>query len=316
VTPPAAGGRAESGGQALSGLALLRKPEGITSFQALVPVKRALASGKVGHAGTLDRFARGLLIALAGSYSRLAPYVTSGAKLYRGIVAFGSETDTLDPEGEVIAEAPPPSRSELESALALFRGAIMQKPPAYSAVHVGGRRAYKIALGGEEPDLKERRVEIFALELLSYENDAAFLEVRCSSGTYIRSLARDIAAACGSRAHLAVLERLAIGPFCLKDAVGPDAFDPGKDLRAFTPEDASTLGLRTLALDDGAAIERFSHGGRIAPESFSVTDRGGAAFGAEAAVFDSVGSLLGIIRLGADGPKYVVVMPEGRGGVA
>jgi tRNA pseudouridine55 synthase len=311
-----------AGGPTYSGLALLRKPEGITSFQALAPLKRAVASGKVGHAGTLDRFAQGLLIALAGSYSRLAPYITAGPKLYRGLVAFGSETDTLDPEGEVVAEAAPPSRSELENALAQFRGPIMQRPPAYSAVHVGGKRAYQLALRGEEPELKERRIEIFSLELLSYEDGSALIEVRCSSGTYIRSLARDIAYACGSRAHLAALERLSIGPYSVEHAAHPGDFDPERDLRACSSQDASALGLRVLSLDDEAAIVRFSHGGKVAPELFAAMELPGVAAtkgaeSSEAAVFGPSGSLLGIIRLEADGPRYKVVMPPaGREGEA
>jgi tRNA pseudouridine55 synthase len=312
VTPLAAGGGA------LSGFALLRKPEGVTSFQALSPIKRALGSGKVGHAGTLDRFAQGLLVALAGSYSRLASYVVAGEKLYRGVVAFGSETDTLDPEGKIIAEAPLPSRALLEKALSNFRGPIMQLPPAYSALHVGGKRAYEIALKGGMPDLKERRVEIYALELLSYDKGEARLEVRCSSGTYIRSLARDIALASGSRAHLSALERISIGPFEVGEAVSPEAFDPGKDLRAFSPKDARALGLRACSIDDAATIARFKNGGRIAPEAFQGMDgfeREDAAgpLQAESAVFDGSGFFLGIIELGPDGPRYKLVMPINRG---
>jgi len=321
VTPPEAGGRTGSGCQALSGLVLLRKPEGITSFQALSPIKKAIGSSKVGHAGTLDRFAHGLLVVLAGSYARLAPYVVAGEKLYRGVVAFGSETDTLDPEGEIVAEAPIPDRFDLEKSLSQFRGPIMQKPPAYSAVHVGGKRAYEIALKGGVPELKERRVEIFSLELLTYEEGAALLEVRCSSGTYIRSLARDIALSCGSRAHLTALERLSIGPFGVDEAVSPEAFDPGKDLRAFTPPVASALGLRPLAIADAALIARFKNGGRIASGAFVAIEgeNGGAVRGAApagSAVFDGSGLFLGIIDLGADGPRYRVVMPIVEGGVA
>lgn len=298
-----------AGNRPRSGLALLRKPEGITSFGALAPVKRAVGSGKVGHAGTLDRFARGLLVALAGSYSRLSPYVMSGEKLYRGLVAFGSETETLDPEGKVIAVAPPPSESRLRDALPAFRGSILQRPPAYSAVLIGGKRAYRIALEGGEPQVRERTVQIFSLELISYDGSDALMEVRCSSGTYIRSLARDIAAACGSRGHLRALERLAIGPFRVEDAVDPEAFDPRTDLRRLGPEDAAALGLRAIGFD-GADIEaRFRNGGRIDAGVFAVLDGGPSAVGLEAAVFGSGGELLGVIRLDAEGPKYRVVMP-------
>jgi tRNA pseudouridine55 synthase len=299
----------DAGTRPPSGLALLRKPEGITSFHALAPVKRAIGSGKVGHAGTLDRFASGLLVALAGSYSRLAPFVTSGEKLYRGIIAFGSETDTLDPDGKVIAEAQPPSTQCLQDALPAFRGRILQKPPEYSAVHVGGRRAYQIAIAGGQPDLKERAVEVFSLDLLSFEGGEALVAVRCSSGTYIRSLARDIARACGSRAHLRSLQRLAIGPFRVEDAVDPEAFDPRIDLRALRREDARVLGLRAIGLEDPRQTTRFRNGGRIEPEAFSILDGGTSAVDCEAAVFGRNGELLGIASLCAEGPAYRLVMP-------
>jgi tRNA pseudouridine55 synthase len=298
-----------AGNQPPSGLALLRKPEGITSFQALSPIKRAVDSGKVGHAGTLDRFASGLLIVLTGSYSRLAPYVVAGEKLYRGLIAFGSETDTLDPEGEVIALSPRPTRDALETALGSFRGPILQRPPAYSAVHVGGKRAYQLALEGKEPELKERRVEIYSLELLSYEDGEALVELRCSSGTYVRSLARDIAIACGSRAHLRALERMAIGPFKVEDSVGPEDFDPSKDLRLFGQAEASSLKLRVLGIEDEATATRFSNGGRIDPGAFAILDGGPSALGLESAVFGPEGELRGIIILEAEGPAYKVVMP-------
>jgi tRNA pseudouridine55 synthase len=297
-------------------MALLRKPAGLTSFQALAPIKRALGTGKVGHAGTLDRFACGLLVVLAGSYSRLASYVQRGEKLYRAVVAFGAETGTLDPEGEIVAEAPPPERSDLEAALDKFRGRIMQRPPAYSAVHVGGKRAYQIARSGVEPEIAERPVDIYSLELLSYKGNSALIELRCSSGTYVRSLARDIALACASRAHLDALERLSIGPYKVEEAVYPEDFDPDRDLRALTQEDAAALGLRVLSLKKDAEAARFSQGGRVEPEAFTVMDGAGVLRGAESAVFDAAGRLLGIIRLESEGPRYIAVMPRERGGEA
>ncbi len=292
-----------------SGLILLRKPKGITSFQALGPIKKAMASSKVGHAGTLDRFACGLLVVLTGSYSRLSSYAMSGEKHYRGLVAFGAETDTLDPEGETVAEAPIPTRSALEAALTAFRGIILQKPPLYSAVHVDGKRAYERALKGEAPELKARPVEIRSLELASYDEGKAILDVRCSSGTYIRSLARDIALACGSRAHLEELERLSIGPFSVTDSVAPDAFAPESHLREITAEDAIALCLQTLELRDPAMVQRFLNGGRIPAAAFSGANQDFSP-DADSAVFDGGGRLLGIIGLEAEGPRYKAVMPR------
>jgi tRNA pseudouridine55 synthase len=290
-------------------MVLLRKPSGITSFQALSPLKRELGSGKIGHAGTLDKFASGLLVALAGSYSRLAPFVQAGEKRYRGLVAFGRQTDTLDPEGSVVAEAPIPSLEDLTKALCAFRGPIMQRPPAYSAVHVAGKRAYELALRGEEPELKERRVEIRALELLSYEAGRALIEVRCTSGTYIRSLARDIALACASCAYLLELERLSIGPYSVDEAVLPEAFEPERDLRVFTPSDASALGLRALGLGSPSLAFRFSNGGKLDLGSFTDLDGPRLSPGPDAAVFDTDGTILGILGLEAAGPRYKMVMP-------
>jgi len=304
--------RPASGGPR-AGLVLLRKPTGVTSFQALYPLKSACGSGKVGHAGTLDRFASGLLVVLAGSYSRIASYVQRGEKRYRGLVAFGQETETLDPEGRVIAEAPIPSRGALEAALSAFRGKISQRPPAYSAVHVGGKRAYEIARRGDEPVMRERTVEIYSLELLSYEGGEALLDVSCSSGTYIRSLARDIALACGSRAHLTALERLSIGPYGLEEAVSPEGFDPRRDLRPFSPEDAVALGLGAFELRMEEDARRFAMGGRIPRGAFSPLG-GRQVPGGESAVF-AAGRFLGIADIQPEGPRYLAVMPvEGGGG--
>jgi len=205
-----------------AGLILLRKMPGTTSFDSLRAVKRALGSGKVGHTGTLDKFAEGLLLVLAGRALRLSRWFTHCDKRYEGTIRFGAQTDTLDPEGAVIAEAPLPSRGEVEAALGAFRGRIAQVPPEFSAIHVGGERASVLARRGEAPEMKSREVEVFALELTSWEPPFAGISVHCSSGTYIRSLARDIALAAGSRAHLSALLRTHVAGFGLEAAVPGD----------------------------------------------------------------------------------------------
>jgi tRNA pseudouridine55 synthase len=202
-----------------AGLLLLCKHSGYTSFESLSTVKKALGTGKVGHTGTLDKFASGLLLVLTGRALKLSPWFDGCDKRYEGTVCFGAETDTLDPEGPVVAEAPPPSQSALEAALPQFRGPILQAPPAYSAVHIAGRRAHELARAGETPEMKKRPVTIHALELLSYEPPLARIFVHCSKGTYIRSLARDLALAAGSRAHLIALRRTQIAGFRLEDAL-------------------------------------------------------------------------------------------------
>jgi tRNA pseudouridine55 synthase len=201
------------------GLILLHKPPGLTSFDALRDIKRILGTGKVGHTGTLDKFAEGLLLALTGRVLKLSAWFTHCDKQYEGTVCFGAETDTLDPEGAVVANAPLPSRENVEQVLPGFLGKIEQTPPAYSAIHIDGQRASTLARRGEAPEMRKRPVTIYRLELLSWEPPHAKIFVHCSSGTYIRSLARDIALAAGSRAHLTALLRTQVGGFRLENAI-------------------------------------------------------------------------------------------------
>ncbi|HBU12147.1 MAG TPA: tRNA pseudouridine(55) synthase TruB [Clostridiales bacterium] len=202
-----------------SGLILLNKKPGLTSFDALRDIKRALGTGKVGHTGTLDKFASGLLVVLAGSALKLSQWFSGCDKEYLGTIKFGAETDTLDPEGKIIAEAPLPSREKVEQALSLFTGNIMQSPPAYSAIHINGQRASALARQGVAPEMKKRPVTVYDLELRSWQPPFAEIFVRCSSGTYIRSLARDIACAAESRAHLSNLVRTRVADFRLENSV-------------------------------------------------------------------------------------------------
>lgn len=211
------------------GYLLLAKREGVTSFDSLALVKRALGTRRVGHTGTLDSFADGLLVVLCGRLTRLTPYITSLSKTYLCVVCFGLETDTLDPTGRVVREGRAPERREIESVLPAFEGDILQTPPLYSAVHVAGRRASAIARSGGGADLKARRVRINSTKLLDFRKELrgaegegglsfALFEVDCSKGTYIRSLARDIAEAAGTCATCAALRRTKVGPFRLSDA--------------------------------------------------------------------------------------------------
>jgi tRNA pseudouridine55 synthase len=203
----------------MDGYILVNKRSGVTSFLALGPVKRVLGTGKVGHTGTLDKFAVGLMVVLTGKALTRQEEFTHLDKKYTATVFFGRETATLDPEGEVVAEAVAPERGAILAAMEHFRGEIMQTPPAYSAIHVNGSRASDLMRKGKPPEMKPRPVTIYALELLSYEKPLARLAVHCSSGTYIRALARDIALACGSRAFLTALTRTMVGDYCLEDAM-------------------------------------------------------------------------------------------------
>jgi tRNA pseudouridine55 synthase len=209
--------RVERGGNVKksSGLVLLNKKAGVTSFEALGRIKRVLGTGKVGHTGTLDKFAQGLLVVLVGRALKLSPWFSNCDKQYLGRICFGIETDTLDPEGSPIAEAAVPARENVEQVLNRFSGSIMQAPPAYSAIHVNGKRASDLARSGKMLEMKKRPIFIYKLELLCWEPPFAEIFVSCSSGTYIRSLSRDIALAAGSRAHLCSLTRTQVAGFSL-----------------------------------------------------------------------------------------------------
>lgn len=206
----------------IEGILPFAKFTGETSFASLWRVKHGLGTKKIGHTGTLDRFADGLLVVLVGSLTRLVPYFTACDKEYVARVSFGSETDTLDPEGTVVSTGTVPDAKRVSEALRSFVGAIDQVPPAYSAIHVTGRRASDIARKGDIPALEPRSVTVNELELVRddlSENASVDIRVSCSKGTYVRSLARDIARACGTVAYVSSLRRTRVGPFSFGDSV-------------------------------------------------------------------------------------------------
>jgi tRNA pseudouridine55 synthase len=246
-----------------SGLILLNKKAGLTSFQALGEIKRALGTGKVGHTGTLDKFASGLLVVLAGSALKLAPWFTHCGKQYSGRIHFGIETDTLDPEGSAIAEADAPLREKVEAALSQFTGNIMQEPPAYSAIHVNGKRASQLARSGTAVEMKKRPVCIYKLELRGWDPPFAEIFVHCSSGTYIRSLARDIALAAGSRAHLCALTRTKVSDFTLDMAAETPLPANADFLRPIDKSVIAALGLPRFEIAPDEA-EKIFHGKPLA----------------------------------------------------
>lgn len=204
---------------------LVAKPAGPTSHDVVAIVRRALGEQRIGHLGTLDPFAKGLLVLVVGRATRLAPFAAEWAKSYEGVIRLGVTTDTDDATGAVVATAPwtgvTPAR--LAEVIGRFRGGYEQRPPAYSAVKIAGERAYRRARRGEAVAPEPRAVEIRELEIV----DAAVpdLEFRAtvSAGTYLRSLARDIGAALGCGAHLTALRRTAVGPLQLSEAVAPEA---------------------------------------------------------------------------------------------
>lgn len=199
--------------EAPGGIAAVDKPAGWTSHDVVAVMRRVLGTKRVGHGGTLDPLATGVLPILAGPATKWLERLHTAPKVYAAVVAFGSETTTDDREGPPrrVADAPLVSEGELDAALARFRGDIEQVPPDRSAVQVGGRRAYAIARAGEEVRLAARVVRIERLAIASWAPPRSRLLIVCGSGTYVRSLARDIGRALGSAAHLAALRRLAVG---------------------------------------------------------------------------------------------------------
>ena len=200
----------------------INKPEGISSFAALFSVKKLLGISKVGHAGTLDPFAGGLLIVLSGKLTKTISFIQNQHKEYEAVFTFGAETDTLDTEGNIIAKAKIPDIDSIKIAAENFKGKISQKPPSFSAVKVNGRRAYELSRRGESVDIPVRTVEIYDFKIISWNKPDLKVYIKCSKGTYIRSIARDLGLASGSRAYCSELKRTAVGSFLLENAVSPD----------------------------------------------------------------------------------------------
>ena len=240
----------------LNGWIILDKPYGLGSTQAVAAVKRCLreageAKTKIGHGGTLDPLAEGVLPIALGEATKLAGRMLDSDKAYDFCVKFGAQTDTLDAEGAVIATSDVrPTGAEVEAVLPRFTGPIEQMPPAYSALKVVGRRAYDLARAGEEVALKTRAVTINALELLSCDADSATLSATVSKGTYIRSLARDIALALGAVGHVTMLRRTKAGPFTLESAISLDKLSDAAKARDI----AQCVLPLTVGLDDIPAL--------------------------------------------------------------
>jgi len=239
----------------MDGILIVAKAPGPTSHDIVALVRRLAATRRVGHGGTLDPFASGVLPLFLGRATRIAEYHLGDRKAYRATVCFGATSTTDDLEGELTpAPGRTPTREAVEAALPALRGSIVQTPPQFSAIKVAGRRAYALARAGEKPQLSPRQVEIDRLDLVSWNGDdpdrpITELEIECSAGTYIRALARDLGAALGNGAYLGALTRTASGPFRLEDAV------PLAQVRNAAAE--GPAGLRALLRPIDFGLERF-----------------------------------------------------------
>jgi tRNA pseudouridine55 synthase len=208
-------------GQKVDGWVILDKPVGITSTSAVAAVKRLFDAQKAGHGGTLDPLATGILPIALGEATKTVPFVMDGEKSYRFTLKFGEARATDDAEGEVTARSDRrPSDAEIRAVLPKFQGEITQVPPAFSAIKVGGERAYDLARDGEVVELQPRTVLVHEIRLTERPDpDQAVIEVKCGKGTYMRALARDIARALGTVGHVGALRRLRVGPFAEEGAI-------------------------------------------------------------------------------------------------
>ena len=253
------------------GFVVLDKPRGMTSRRAVDRVKRLVRPLKTGHAGTLDPLATGVLVVAVGRATRLVPQVQARRKVYRAEFLLGrrSESDDTELELEVLEEIPALEHRVIESALGEFVGPIRQVPPAYSAVKVDGRRAYQLARAGQEVQLKSRIVEIDSIRLLDWQSPTLELEIVCSGGTYIRSIARDLGERLGCGAVMSGLVRTRVGPFSLEGAVPAESLDADTLSGQLLP---ALMAVAELPRQVGSAIEltEVFHGRRVpwsGPES-------------------------------------------------
>lgn len=281
-----------------SGLLVIRKPRGPTSHDIVAQARRLFQTREVGHAGTLDPMATGVLVLLVGEATKLAAYLSLEEKEYRATVAFGRSTDTLDAEGITVDERPlapgVPDADALDAALAAEATRTEQVPPAFSAISVGGKRAHRLARRGEAPLLEPRPVKVTSLRLVDHGPAIAIVELAVSKGYYVRSFARDLGVRLGVPAHLAALERLRSGPYRIDEAhPWPPAEPP-----PLVPLPDAARHVLPPALLTPEGVERARCGKRLGAEHFGEAVPAGphAAW------------------LGPDGALVAIGQPDGEGG--
>ncbi len=278
----------------LFGLLNLNKPPGVTSRRVVDQVQRLVKPDKVGHAGTLDPLASGVLVIGIGQATRLVEYVQQMPKQYRATFLLGRSSDTEDIEGEVtlLSASPAPSREEINRAAAALTGNISQRPPAYSALKVSGKRAYALARAGEVVELAPRQVQIYRLDLVRYEYPDLCLDVECGSGTYIRSLGRDLAESVGTAAVMSALVRTAIGSFKIDEAVDAGKLTRDNLSQFLLPPEMALQGLMPQRVVTSPELSQLRNG-------LSISAQG--ATDAQYAALDELGKLVAIIERRPDG---------------
>lgn len=317
---------------------LLCKKPGLTSFRSLSQVKKAIHSTKVGHTGTLDSFASGLLVVCCGRLTKLAGHITGFDKSYDAVIEFGTETDTLEFTGKTVYESALPELEELKNSIKKWTGEIDQVPPAFSALHFDGKRSSDLVRKGISVELPSRKVTVYSAELKDYllvneKVKYALISFTVSKGTYIRSLARDIGRDCKSAAHLVGLFRTSVGSFNVKDAcfynkipdftienvlavknnyleienesnekkpfLEEDLQEINNGMTSFTPEIAVQCGMETITLKEEGK-EEFLHGRSLKSKNFT-RDLHELPVLSETAVFDLENNFYGVIKKDEEG---------------
>jgi tRNA pseudouridine55 synthase len=276
------------------GLLNLDKTAGVTSRDVVNRVQRLVNPHKVGHAGTLDPLATGVLVVAVGAATRLIEYVQRMPKTYRATFLLGRTSNTEDVEGTVTIEIDPviPTRAHLAGALPKFTGTIEQRPPAFSALKVAGQRAHDLARRGSAVELAPRPIEVHSIEMVRYEYPELELLIRCGSGTYVRSLGRDLAASLGTSAVMSALRRLAIGPFDVNNAAGCELLARDEIERRLLPPDLALSQMPRLSLGE-EELARVARGQAIANS-------------------DGIGGEE-VAALGPDGQLAAILIPAGAG---
>ena len=275
------------------GLLNVNKPAGITSRDVVNRVQRLVRPHKVGHAGTLDPLATGVLIVCIGPATRLIEYVQRMPKRYVGTFLLGRRSDTEDIEGHVeeLDDPPRPDEDAIRAVLPRFTGSIEQMPPAYSALKIDGKRAYDLARSGQEVTLQARTIEVHSIELVRYTYPELVLDIRCGSGTYVRSLGRDIARAVGTEAVMSALERSEIGPFTVETSLADAALTQKTIAAHLRPAAEAVAGLPTVVVGPNELAE-LVNGRRIPnPSELEAT---------EIVAFNETGELVALLRPAED----------------
>ena len=302
----------KTGESSADGLLLLDKPPGVSSFQALYPVKRVFRGRKIGHAGTLDPAASGLLVIGVGAGTRLLEFLEGLPKRYRFVLKLGVTTDTYDLDGEILErkEAGHITRERIEAELPKFRGEIDQLPPVYSAIKIDGKRACDRVRAGETVVLVPRKVRIDKIEILDFKEGEATIEMDCSKGTYVRTIAHDIGQLLECGAVADQIRRLSVGPFKVEDALQPEALTGPENL---LPVEKAVDHMPGVKLRSDSWVGALMHGNSVPAAGYvplpRVAETPAGMDGTTCSVFSPSGKLLAIgtvTALGHVNPRKVL----------